>query len=268
LGAGSALGSVEGPVGINERERFMENALLIGLSRQTALGRELDVIANNMANVTTNGFKARQARFHEYLMENARADAFPLPDQVMSYVIDAGTPLDLSTGAIEATGNPLHAAIKGEGFFVVQTDAGERYTRNGAFELDSQGRLVTSDGHVVLGQSGPIAIGPEETGVAIAPDGAVTSSQGERGRLRVVQFLNPQQLANEGANLFSATEQPQPAADARVEGGALERSNVNAVIEMSRLIEVNRSYTSIANMIGRLDELRRSAISRLADSNA
>ena len=246
----------------------MENALLIGLSRQTALGRELDVIANNMANVTTNGFKARQARFNEYLMPTARADAFPRPDQVLSYVIDSGTPLDLSTGSIESTGNPLHAAVKGEGFFVVQTEAGERYTRNGAFELDAQGQLVTSDGHVVLGQAGPIVVGPEETGVAIAPDGAVTSSQGERGRLRIVQFANPQGLANEGANLFSSQEQPQPVADARVEGGALERSNVNAVLEMSRLIEVNRSYTSVANMIGRMDELRRSAISRLADANA
>jgi flagellar basal-body rod protein FlgF len=246
----------------------MENALLIGLSRQTALGRELDVIANNMANVTTNGFKARQTRFNEYLMPNARADAFQRPDQLLSYVIDAGTPLDLTTGAIESTGNPLHAAIKGEGFFVVQTPAGERYTRNGAFELDAQGRLVTTDGHVVLGQSGPVTIGPEETNVSIAPDGAITSSQGERGRLRLVRFANPEALRNEGANVFSAEEAPQPVENARLEGGAIERSNVRPVLEMSRLIEVNRSYTSIANMIGRIDELRRSAISRLADANA
>ena len=100
----------------------MENALLIGLSRQMALGRELDVIANNMANVTTNGFKARDARFREFLMPTARADAFPRPDQQLSYVIDAGTPLDLSTGAVELTGNPLDAAIKGDGFFAVHRD--------------------------------------------------------------------------------------------------------------------------------------------------
>src|SRR3712207_3238424 len=88
----------------NRQERFMENALLIGLSRQTALARELDVIANNVANVTTNGFKARDARFREYLMPIARADAFPLPDRPLSYVIDADTPLDMSSGAIEPTG--------------------------------------------------------------------------------------------------------------------------------------------------------------------
>jgi flagellar basal-body rod protein FlgF len=246
----------------------MENALLIGLSRQMALGRELDVIANNMANVTTNGFKARDARFREFLMPTARADAFPRPDQQLSYVIDAGTPLDLSTGAVELTGNPLDAAIKGDGFFAVQTAAGERYTRNGAFEISAQGQLVTSDGHPVLGQNGPITIGPEETNVSIAPDGAVLTSQGERGRIRLVSCNRPQALSNEGANLFSAAEQPQPALTSRVQGGAIERSNVKPVLEMSRLIDVNRSYTSVAGMISRMDELRRSAISRLADASA
>jgi flagellar basal-body rod protein FlgF len=246
----------------------MENALLIGLSRQTALARELDVIANNVANVTTNGFKARDARFREYLMPIARADAFPLPDRPLSYVIDADTPLDMSSGAIEPTGNPLHAAIRGEGFFAVQTPAGERYTRNGAFEINGQGQLVTSDGHLVLGQSGPITIGPEETGLSIAPDGAVLTSQGERGRIRLVRFEQPQALENVGANLFSSAEPPEVAANARVEGGALERSNVKAVLEMSRLMDVNRAYTSLSSMLSRMDELQRQAINRLAETNA
>jgi flagellar basal-body rod protein FlgF len=246
----------------------MENALLIGLSRQTALSRELDVIANNMANVTTNGFKARSTRFREFLMPNARADAFQRPDQNLSYVIDAGTPLDISTGSIEMTGNPLNAAIKGDAFFTVQTPAGERYTRNGAFEINAQGQLVTSDGHLVLGQSGPITIGPEEGNASIAPDGAVVTSQGERGRIRLVRFDQPQALQNVGANLFASALPAQPAVNAKVEGGAIERSNVKPVLEMSRLIDVNRSYTSIAGMISRMDELRRSAISRLADATA
>jgi flagellar basal-body rod protein FlgF len=246
----------------------MENALLIGLSRQTALARELDVIANNMANVTTNGFKARSTRFSEFLMPNARADAFQQPDQQLSYVIDAGTPLDISTGSIEMTGNPLNAAIKGDAFFAVQTPAGERYTRNGAFEINAQGQLVTSDGHLVLGQSGPIAIGPEESNPSIAPDGAVVTSQGERGRIRLVRFNAPRALNNVGANLFSSTEAAQAAPEARVQPGAIERSNVKPVLEMSRLMDVSRSYQSIASMISKMDELRRSAIQRLADANA
>ncbi len=247
----------------------MENALLIGLSRQVALGRELDVIANNMANVNTNGFKARQARFREHLMPMASADAFHKADRRLSYVVDAGTPIDITAGAIERTGNPLDAAIKGDSFFAVQTPAGERYTRNGAFEINAQGQLVTSDGHVVLGETGPIAFSPQETGAGIAPDGTVSTSQGQRGKLRLMRFADPQVLKNEGANLFSSATPGTPAGKAgAVEPGAIERSNVRPVLEMSRLIDVNRSYTSVAGMVAKMDELRRTAISRLADNPA
>ena len=245
----------------------MENALLIGLSRQVALGRELDVIANNMANVTTNGFKARSSRFREYLMPVASAETFPAADRRLSYVIDAGTPLDIRSGAIEHTGNPLDVAIKGDAFLAVQTPAGERYTRNGSLEINPQGQLVTSDGHAVLGDNGPITFTPQEGGFSIAPDGTISSDQGQRGRIRLVSFENPQLLRNEGTNLFSSPNVGQAAgATSRLEPRAIERSNVKPVIEMSRLIEVNRSYTNVATMVGRMDELRRTAISRLADN--
>lgn len=247
----------------------MENALLIGLSRQMALGRELDVIANNMANVSTNGFKARQSRFQEYLMPGASADAFSAEDRKLSFVAEAGTALDIAAGAIERTGNPLDAAIKGDGFFVVQTAAGERYTRNGAFTLDRQGQLVTSDGHAVMGENGPIAFSPQETDIAIGNDGTISTSQGERGKLRLVRFADPQSLQSDGANLFSSTAPAQAAgAAAQVEAGAIERSNVRPVIEMTRLVDVNRAYTSLSAMMARMDEIRRTAISRLADANA
>jgi flagellar basal-body rod protein FlgF len=245
----------------------MENALLIGLSRQVALGRELDVIANNMANVTTNGFKARSARFREYMMPVASAETFPRADRKLSYVIDAGTPLDTKSGPIEHTGNPLDVAIKGDAFFAVQTTGGERYTRNGSLEINPQGQLITSDGHPILGDNGPITFTPQETGIEIAPDGTVTSDQGQRGKLRLVRFDNVQALRNEGANLFSSGNQGQPAGNtSRIEPRAIERSNVQPVVEMSRLIEVNRNYTSVAGMVQRMDELRRTAISRLADN--
>ncbi len=245
----------------------MENAVLVGLSRQIALARELDVIANNVANVQTNGFKARSMRFEEFLRTNARGETFPTPDKRVSFVVDTGTPIDMSTGAIERTGNPLDAAIKGDGFFVVRTPTGERFTRNGSFELNSRGEMVNSDGHTLLGESGPIAFGPTETGIAIGADGTVTSNLGQRGKIRLVRFDNPQVLRNEGQNVFSATVAPQPAGTAaRIEAGALERSNVKPILEMSRLIEVNRAYTSLANMITKADELRRTAIQRLSDT--
>ncbi|MDF9864714.1 flagellar basal-body rod protein FlgF [Methylorubrum pseudosasae] len=160
----------------------MQNALFVGVSAQTALARELDVIANNMANVSTTGFKARSARFQEYLMPVASADSFQRTDRRLSYVIDQGTPLDLTQGPVEPDSNPMHVALRGDAFLAVQTPQGLRYTRNGAFELDATGNLVTSDGHAVQGDGGPITIGQQETGLAIAPDGTISTNLGIRGR--------------------------------------------------------------------------------------
>ncbi|KQP58119.1 flagellar basal-body rod protein FlgF [Methylobacterium sp. Leaf108] len=244
----------------------MQNALFVGVSSQMALQRELEVIANNMANVSTNGFKSRNSRFQEYLMPVASADSFQRPDRRLSYVIDQGTALDLAQGPIEQTGNPLHVAVRGEAFLVVRTPAGDRFTRNGAFETNAQGTLVTSDGYPVQGDGGPIQIGPQETGIAIGPDGTVSTNLGIRGRVRLVTFANPQALRNEGTNLYAADAPPQPAGLAgRLESGALERSNVKAVIEMTRLMDVNRTYTMVSGIVSRLDELRGTAIRRLAD---
>lgn len=245
----------------------MQNAILIGVSRQVALARELDVVANNVANVTTNGFKARSSRFQEYVMPRASAEAFPRADRPLSYVVDNGTPLDISAGAVERTGSPLDVAINGDGFLAVQTGAGERYTRNGALSIDAQGRLVTSDGHPVVGDNGPISLSPQESNPSIAADGTVSTDQGQRGKLRLVRFADVQGLKNEGANLFASDTPGQPAAGtSRLQPGSIERSNVKPVLEMSRLIDVNRTYTMVAGMVQRLDELKRTAIQRLAEA--
>ncbi|WP_375457542.1 flagellar basal-body rod protein FlgF [uncultured Methylobacterium sp.] len=244
----------------------MQNALFVGVSSQVALQRELDVIANNMANVSTTGFKGRSTRFQEYLMPTASADSFSAPDRRLSYVIDQGTALDLGQGAIEPDGNPIHVAIQGEAFFSVQTPQGVRYTRNGAFEIDAQGTLVNSDGYAVQGEGGPITVNAQETGLSIGPDGTVSTNLGVRGRVRLVTFANPQRLTNAGANLYAATDQPQPAGiRSRLESGALERSNVKPVLEMTRLMDVNRTYAMVSSVITRLDDLRGTAIRRLAD---
>jgi flagellar basal-body rod protein FlgF len=246
----------------------MSNALLVGLSRQVALARELDVIANNVANVSTNGFKARNAHFREFVMPGASADGLPRGNRQVSFVAEAGVPLDLAPGAIERTGNPLDAAISGDAFFAVQTPAGERYTRNGAFQVGPGGQLLTSDGHAVLGDNGPIVFGPEDSDPSIAPDGTVQSAQGLRGRIRLVRFADPATLRNEGANLFAAAAPPQAATTSRIEAGAIERSNVKPILEMARLMDVSRAYTTLSGALNRLDELRRGTIQRLADAAA
>lgn len=245
----------------------MENVLLIALSRQMALRREMDVIANNVANVTTNGFRRRSSDSREFQMPVASEDTFKRGnDRRVSFVVDRGTPLDTSTGTLERTGNPLDAALAGDAWFVVQTPQGERYTKNGAMMLNAQGQLVNSDGHPMIGDQGVFAFSTDETNLAIASDGTVTSSNGARGKLRLVRFQNQQVLQNAGANLFTTNVRPEVSTTARLQPGFVERSNVRPVIEMGRMIEVTRQYQSIANLISRTDETRRTAIQRLGET--
>ncbi|MCA3629924.1 MAG: flagellar basal-body rod protein FlgF [Methylobacterium sp.] len=244
----------------------MENVLLIALSRQTALRREMDIIANNVANANTNGFKRRISQSREFQMPVASADTFRRgEDRRVSFVIDRGTPLDLSGGTLEPTNNPLDVAISGEGFFVVQTPQGERYTRNGAMMLNANGELVNSDGFPLLGEQGNFQFSQNDSQISIAGDGTVATSNGSRGRLRVVRFPNPQALENVGANLFSTSQQAETVTQARVQAGFVERSNVKPVLEISRMIEVNRAYQSVASLMSRTDETRRSAIQKLGE---
>lgn len=246
---------------------MIENAQLIGLSRQIALRRQMDVVANNIANLNTTGFKAEQILFEEYVMPVARNNDFPTLDQPLSYVQDWATLHDLSGGAIMQTGNEFDVALNGDGFFAVETPGGERWTRSGAFQLDSTGTLVDLSGNPVLGLGGPIQFGPEETGITIAADGAISSSAGAKGQLRIVEFANAQELVREDSNLFSGGE-PLAATNSRVLQGHIERSNVSGVAEMAEMIRVQRSYESIASLTQKQDELRRSAIQRLGDTNA
>jgi flagellar basal-body rod protein FlgF len=246
---------------------MIENAQLIGLSRQIALQRQMDVVANNVANINTTGFKAEQILLEEYAMPVARDRTFPTMDQPLSYVQDWATIHDLTAGSAMQTGNDLDVAITGEGFFAVDTPAGERWTRAGSFQINAEGTLVDQAGNPVLGTGGSITFGPEETGISIAADGTVASSAGAKGQLRIVEFADPQALQREGANLFSGGT-PAPNTGSRVMQGFIERSNVSGVGEMAELIRVSRAYESIASLGQRQDELRRTAIQRLGDTNA
>ncbi|WDR07562.1 flagellar basal-body rod protein FlgF [Devosia rhodophyticola] len=240
----------------------MENAQLISLSRQMALQRQMDVVANNMANVNTTGFKAEKVLFEQYVMPIARDRDFPSQDQPLSYVQDWATLHDLSGGPINQTGNPLDMALNGDGFFAVQTAGGERWTKSGAFQIDSSGTLVDLSGNPVLGEGGPIQFSPDETGITIGANGSITTSAGIKGKLRVVEFPNAQALTREGSNLYAGGT-PGPNTGTTVVQGAIERSNVTGVSEMAEMIRVTRSYESIAQIMQRQDEMRQSAIQRL-----
>ncbi len=252
----------------------MPNNLLIALSWQTALRRELDVVSNNVANLNTTGYKSDNSAFSEYLMPGARAEQFASPDQRLSFVQDRATWHDFRQGPIQQTGSPFDVAIDGEGFLVVQTPRGERYTRNGALQLNNNGELVTSAGDRVLGEGGPIILQPTDRDIVVTPDGTIRVREGlslnsdsTRGKLQIVNFANPQSLQKDGTSMFAAPAgiQSQPDQNSRIVQGAIEKSNVRAVVEMARMIQVTRNYTEVANMIQQQSDLRRTAIQQLAE---
>jgi flagellar basal-body rod protein FlgF len=252
----------------------MQNALLIGLSRQVALERELDVVANNIANINTSGFKTDGAVFEEFVSPTARAENFLAADRRVSFVHDRATWIDLSQGPLERTNNPLDIAVSGKGFLAVQTPGGERYTRNGALQINNNGELVTSEGYQVLGESGPITFQPKDRNITISEDGTISAREGnnsqtesQRGQLRLVSFDQPGRLQKDGSSTFKAPANVTPQADklSRVAQGTIEKSNVRSVMEMTRMIEVTRSYTQIAALLSQQSDLQRTAIEKLAD---
>jgi flagellar basal body rod protein FlgG len=149
----------------------------------------------------------------------------------------------------------------------VQTPRGERYTRNGGFQINAQGQLVTSEGYQVLGDGGPIQFQAEDSNITIARDGTVSVPEGARGRLRIVTFANAQRLQKDSTSTFAAPADmaPQAAETMNVNQGTLEQSNVKPVVEMARLIEVSRAYSQLATLLQQHGDIRKSAIERLAE---
>jgi flagellar basal-body rod protein FlgF len=252
----------------------MDNTLIIGLSRQAALQRELDVIANNIANVNTAGFKTNGTIVSAFQRSGANAD--PLSATGRRPGLDNMSWHDMSQGTIQQTGGPLDVAIDGAGMLVVQTAQGERYTRNGALQLNNLGELVTLTGDKVVGDNGPIVLQSTDRDIVINKDGTIKVREGTslnsdstRGKLRLVKFENPQALRKQGASTFAAPDGVQPVPvtekEAHVVQGAVEKSNVRPVVEMSRMIEVTRAYTEIATMLQQQNDLRKNSLQQLSE---
>lgn len=244
----------------------MDNSLLVSLSQQLAAFRSMDVIANNLANLSTPGFKRETARFEEYITQVPPAEG-QTGAQTLSFVKDAGIMRDLSQGELTHTGAPLDFGINGNGYFSVQTPAGMRYTRDGHFSLDANGQLVTSEGYAVQGDGGPITITPDDGQINVGPDGTISSvlngNSIQLGKLQVVDFANDSALTKQGSNLYSTTQAATPSTTASVQQGMLESSNVQPVIEITHMIDVTRAYQMTATLSNSQEDLMRQAISQL-----
>lgn len=240
----------------------MDNTMYVALSRQMTLRRELDIVANNIANVDTTGFKVEGTMVKTDPSTGATMTDGP-PN--LKFVIDDGVTRDFSQGALRQTDGTFDVGIEGQGFFRIQTAAGERYTRDGRFTLSPEGKLTTQAGDAVQGESGDIVVDPQQGPVAIAADGTVSQGTSKIGKIAVVTFDDLASLSKTGDNQFSNTSnlQPQPATAARVHQGMLEGSNVNSILQVTRLIEISRAYESMARTIENSAELSRRSVERL-----
>ncbi len=221
----------------------MENSLTIALARQSVLGRQMDVIATNLANLETAGFKAENMIFTEHLEQTTEGE-------VLSLVHDVGFVRDLSEGPMVGTQSPLDLAIHGQGYFVVDTPDGERYTRHGVFQLDERGFIVTTDGNPVLNSGGaPITVPLDANSITITGDGTISADAQEIGRIKLVGFENPQALSKVGSGLYEAVGQsPTTDPDSEIMQGMVESSNVKGVVEMTRMVDTVRSYQAAAKL--------------------
>lgn len=236
------------------------------LSGKLAISKQIDVIANNLANMTTTGFKSEKLLFEQY-SNPSRAVSFANvldgvkdPEQLSpdQYVKLRGTVADFNQGPIEHTGNSLDAAIEGPGFFVVQTENGERYTRAGDFRLDANHRLVTQQGWPVQGGGGDITLSGKE--IQINQDGTINVDGRNVAKFRIVK-INANEALHEAGTIFKLKEGATASdnSNATVRGGAIESSNVNAVRELTDMIlaaKIFESFSQVDSASSRMTQAR------------
>lgn len=247
----------KGFAGLTKQRVAMDTSTYIALSGQFARDQEMAVLANNIANMSTPGFKAERMMFSEYLANS------PGGNQI-SYVAQAGNNHDMSQGPLGHTGNSLDIALNGAGWLSVTTPNGTSYTRSGHFQLDPQGELVTSNGYLLQGDGGAALVVPAGAGeVTISPDGTVATRQGILGHIPVVTFDNPQLMTAEANGLYNTTEASQPIKTTQVVQGAVEDSNLQPVLAMTRLMSGAREMTAIKNFAEAENNRLKTAIERL-----
>lgn len=241
----------------------MESSLYVGLSRQMVLNNAMTMVANNVANANTAGYRAQNPMFQEYI-SNERYDKDDL-----SMVYDMGQYDTTTPGPVQLTGNPYDVALSGPGFMAVTAPSGEmQYTRAGNFTVNTRNELVTPSGYKVSGPGGDaIALPTGAKQVTITDAGEVTADGNTVGRIGVFEFDNLQELRPEGNGLYSAKTPGRPATETKMVQGSLEGSNVNSIQETTRMIEILRTYQSTMRMIQNEQERQVSAITTLSKVN-
>jgi flagellar basal-body rod protein FlgF len=236
----------------------MQTATYVALASQTALANSLDVMANNIANISTPAFKGQTVLFKEYVQAG--------PDgQLISYVRDVGVSRDTKPGNLSQTGNSLDTGIEGDGYYTVNTPDGPRYTRNGRMQLGNNGQLVTSQGYAVLSdQNTPITIPPNTRDIVISSDGQISTETGAVSKLNIAHFDNQQNLIAAADGLYVTNDQPTPDTTSKIHQGTVEESNVQPIVALTRLLGMQKAYTGAEEVISGEDTRLRNAIDKIS----
>ena len=235
----------------------MDNSVYVALSKQTAADRQLEVIANNMANSSTVGYKSEDLLFKQYLAKDSGGTT--------TYVDSPSLTRNNDQGELKATGNPLDFAIQGNAYFGVQTPSGEKYTKAGNFIINQAGQLSTTEGYPVVDQGGAtINFEPEDKNIVVYDDGRVEVDGQERGALGSFSFPKGTKLEKVGNNLLTTDVNATAATDVRIAQGMLEQSNVNPILEMTKMINVQRDFERTNSFISTIYDLQDGAIKTAA----
>jgi flagellar basal-body rod protein FlgF len=243
----------------------MEVPIYVGLSRQVALRRQLEVVSNNISNMNTAGFRAERSLFEAAMQPGGNKPA----DRV-AFTIDRDTYTDFQAANFQATGNPYDVALDGDGWLSVSTADGVRYTRDGRMRRDADGQLVNSAGQPYLDDGGkPMSVPSDSSELHITTDAVVSADQQMIGHLAVSHFTDRRALRQTGDVLFAADPAvtPAPATDTRVVQGKIEESNVKGVAEMTTMMNLSRDYQAVTTMVDEGQDLLKNAINRLGKSS-
>lgn len=239
----------------------MENSIYLGLSKQVALDRNMQIIANNVANMQTPGFRGQNLVFSEFISDPKGMD------DPMSFVYDKLQYQITDSGPIRITDNPLDVSLEGDGFFGVKGAGGQTYfTRAGNFEVANDGTLITSAGFAIADAGGgTINIPVSSTEINIDQQGFVSDQDGQLGQIMVREFLNPQRLNPIGNNMYETDEEGiQTKGDTRVYQGQLEGANIQPVLEINRMIKTLRQFQMVQNLIQSESERLAGAVDKLS----
>ncbi len=241
----------------------MDITTSLAASRLIAQQRAMDITANNIANANTPGYRTERVQFSDWIDKQPGTAAVP-GDGTVTYTQDRATYRESQPGSITHTGNPFDLALSGDGYFTVNTKAGPRLTRDGRFGLMPDGTVADSNGNPLLDVNGqPIQMAPTDTQISIAGDGSISSENGEIGKVGIVQPTDPMKLQAEGATKFVSGSDTAPVAAPGIVQGAVEQSNVQPVMEVTRMMDNLRQFQFVTQMVQAEGDRQQNSIDKL-----